>query len=130
MVALDEVIASNKQISSTFPDGLVAVFVGGTSGVGEYTLTRLAKYAAKPKIYLVGRSQEAADRIIAVGQRLNPQAKFVFYPSDVSLLKNVDEISRKIKEQEDVINILCLSTGTMAFEQGTHRRIYLVRLLY
>jgi len=118
MVALSEIIASNERISSTIPDGLVAVFVGGTNGVGEYTLKAFAKYATKPQLYIVGRSQEAADRIIEECKQLNPSGKFEFIKSDISLLKNVDDVCRQIKSKETAINILFESQGTMAFNKS------------
>jgi hypothetical protein len=37
MVSLSEVQSSNSQIASNFPSGLVAVFVGATSGIGFVT---------------------------------------------------------------------------------------------
>lgn len=119
MITLPQVIASNEHIGSTFPDGLVAVFVGGTSGVGEYTLKTLAKYAPKLRAYIVGRSQDAADRIIAECKKINPGGKFEFIKADVSLLKNVDEVCRQIRDKETSINILFLTQGTMAFKKST-----------
>lgn len=119
MVLLPKVIASNERIAHTFPDGLVAVFVGGTSGVGEYTLLKLAKYALKPQVYIVGRSQEAADRIIKECKQLNPGGKFEFIKSDISLLENVDDVCRQIRSKETAINILFQSQGTMSFKSST-----------
>ena len=115
MITLPEVIASNERITTTFPNGLVAVFIGGTSGVGEYTLKALAKYAPQLRAYIVGRSQEAADRIIKECRELNPGSKFEFIKADVSLLKNVDDVCRQIKSRETYINILFESQGSMAF---------------
>jgi NADP-dependent 3-hydroxy acid dehydrogenase YdfG len=122
MVALSDVITSNELIASTFPDGLVAVFVGGTSGVGEYTIKSLAKYAAKPRVYIVGRSQEAADRIIQECSQLNSKGTFQFIQSDISVMKNVDEVCRQLKRKETVINILFESQGSMADTKGSLSR--------
>jgi NADP-dependent 3-hydroxy acid dehydrogenase YdfG len=118
MVPLPSIITSNKHIASTFPDGLVAVFVGGTSGVGEYTLLKLAKYASKLRVYIVGRSQESADRIIKECKLLNPDGKFQFIRSDISLLANVDDVCRQIMRKETAINILFQSQGSMAFKSS------------
>lgn len=115
MVALFDIIASNACIASTFPSHFVAVFVGGTSGVGEYTVKKLAKYAPKSRVYIVGRCQESADRIIRDCEELNPDGKFTFIQADVSLLKNVDDVCCQIKAQETAINVLFLSQGSMAF---------------
>jgi hypothetical protein len=43
MVSLTAVQASNSCIASSLPLGLVAIFVGATSGIGEYTLKQFAK---------------------------------------------------------------------------------------
>ncbi|TGJ83409.1 hypothetical protein E0Z10_g5351 [Xylaria hypoxylon] len=115
MVNLTDIIASNERIPSALPPGLVAVFVGGTSGVGEYTLKAFARYARAPKAIVVGRSQEAADRILNECRRLNPDGHFEFIRADVSLLKNVDDVCRQIKEKVSVINVLFESQGSMAF---------------
>lgn len=118
MVPFPKVVASNESIASTFPNDLVAVFVGGTSGVGEYTLLKLAKYAPKLRVYIVGRSQEAGDRIITECKQLNPGGKFEFIKSDISILVNVDDVCRKIKSKEVAINILFQSQGTMSFKSS------------
>lgn len=119
MISLHEAIASNERIASTFPPGLVAVFVGGTSGIGEYTLKAFVKYAVSPQVYLVGRSQVSADRIIKECTQLNRGAKFEFIKADISLLKNVDEVCNQLKSKESKINILFETQGTMAFDKST-----------
>lgn len=115
MILLNEAIASNKQITSVLPHGLVAVFVGGTSGVGEYTLKAFARYAAKPRVYIIGRSQESASRIVNECKELNRDGMFEFIKADVSLLKSVDDVCRQIRSKEKRINILFQTQGTMAF---------------
>ncbi|KAH8658220.1 putative short-chain dehydrogenases/reductase [Xylariales sp. PMI_506] len=119
MVAYSEIEASNKLLASTFPDGLVAVFIGGTSGVGEYTLQAFAKNAANPRAYIVGRSEESANRIIHECEQLNPSGKFVFIKGDVSLISGVDEVCRQIKAKETAINILIMTQGSVAFDKKT-----------
>ncbi|KAI1349557.1 putative short-chain dehydrogenases/reductase [Xylaria sp. FL0043] len=142
MVALSDIIASNKRIPSALPAGLVAVFIGGTSGVGEYTLKAFARYARAPKVIVVGRSQEAADRILSECRQLSPEGHFEFIRADVSLLKNVDDVCRQIKERVSVINLLFESQGSMAFESeteeglpvsfalGTHSRLRFITNLF
>jgi NADP-dependent 3-hydroxy acid dehydrogenase YdfG len=123
MVGLTDVVASNNRIISAFPDGLVAVFVGGTSGVGEYTVQALAKYAFKPRVYIVGRSEEAAERIIKECQQLNPGGKFEFIKADVSHLKSVDDVCRQIKSKESSINLLFESQGSTGYELSESTRL-------
>ncbi|GAD97603.1 short-chain dehydrogenases/reductase, putative [Paecilomyces variotii No. 5] len=119
MAALQQAKASNERIASELPTGLVAVFVGGTNGVGEYTLKTFAQYASNPRVYLVGRSQEAADRIIGECQRLNPAGYFEFIKADIGALKNVDNFTRWLWNKESAINILFQSQGNMGFDATT-----------
>ena len=118
MAALQHAKASNERIASTFPKGLVAVFVGGTSGVGECTLKTFTRHASNPRVYLVGRSQEAANRIVAECQSLNPNGYFEFIKADISALKNVDDVCRQLKAKESAINLLFQSQGSMGFDAG------------
>lgn len=117
-LSLPEVVASNKRIASTFPNGLVAVFVGGTSGVGEYTVQTLAKYLPNTRVYIIGRNQEAADRIIKECQKVSSGGQFEFIPADVSSLKSVDDVCRQLKAKETAINLLFMTQGSMAFKSS------------
>ncbi|KAL7918408.1 hypothetical protein ACQKWADRAFT_245852 [Trichoderma austrokoningii] len=110
MVSLSQVRASNSLIS-TLPEKLVAVFVGGTSGIGEETTKCLAKYAKSPRIYIAGRSRDAGDRIVAECTRINPSGEYIFCECDVSLIRGADELCNEIKKKEAFINILVLSQG-------------------
>ena len=113
MVTLETVRGSNEKIASTLPSGLVAVFVGATNGVGEATVRRFAKYAPAPRVYLIGRSQEAGARIVNECKALNPDGKFTFIAKDTSLIRNVDEICKTIEQNEKSINLLFLTIGTL-----------------
>lgn len=117
MVTLSRVQSSNSLISSTLPPNLVAVFVGATSGIGETTLRQFAKYTIQPRVYFVGRSQDAGDRIVAECKALNPQGEYTFVKADVSLIRVVDEVCEEIKAKEKVINILFLSAGLPSMDR-------------
>lgn len=119
MVSLSAVKASNSSISNSLPPGLVGVFVGATNGIGEATVKQFAKYAQNPRAYLVGRSQEAGDRIVKECQNLNPGGQYIFIKADVSLLRVVDEVCREIQGKERVVNILFLSAGVLDFSKST-----------
>ncbi|PRP76370.1 putative short-chain dehydrogenase/reductase [Planoprotostelium fungivorum] len=120
MCSLQEVRESNDRILQDAPSHLVAVFLGGTSGIGEATLKALANHAIQPRIYLIGRSQEAAERIKAECRTLGPKgyegrAEIIFIQTDASLIKNLDGISEQIRDKESQINLLVLSCGTLDF---------------
>ncbi|KAL9095083.1 MAG: hypothetical protein Q9165_002686 [Trypethelium subeluteriae] len=113
MVSFSEVQSSNSRISSTFPSGLVAIFVGATSGIGEYTLKQFAKYARRPRVYFLGRSQDAGDRIAGECKEVNPEGTYQFIKADVSSICEVDNVCRSVASQEQAINLLFLSQGTL-----------------
>ncbi|KAG4255093.1 hypothetical protein FPRO04_03626 [Fusarium proliferatum] len=110
MVSLSRVQQTNASAASKLPAGLVAVFAGATAGIGETALKAFAKYTTQPKIYYIGRSQEAGDRLQIELKESNPEGEYVFIKKDMSLLKNVDEVCRDIKSKETVLNVLFLNT--------------------
>lgn len=121
MVSLSDVRSSNSLISSTFPLGLVAVFVGATSGIGEITLKKFAKYTRQPRAYFIGRSQDAADRIVVECKALNPAGEYIFVKADVSLIRVVDEVCKEITVKEKVLNLLFLSAGVQSMDRSGMR---------
>ncbi|KAH8124613.1 hypothetical protein FP744_10006399 [Trichoderma asperellum] len=118
MVSLSQVRASNSLISSTLPEKLVAVFVGGSSGIGEATAKCLAKYAKNPRIYIAGRSQDSGNRVLAECKRINPEGQYIFCKSDVSLIRGADDLCNEIKKEENFINMLVLSQGVFDFSRS------------
>lgn len=118
MVDLDKVQSSNNQVSTVYPDGLVAVFAGATAGIGETSLREFARHTSKPRIYIIGRSEEACDRLDADLRLVNPAGQYTFIRSDVSLLRNVDDVCRQIRSRETAINVLFMSQGTLNFSKS------------
>ncbi|KAA8652847.1 hypothetical protein EYZ11_003323 [Aspergillus tanneri] len=130
MVSLSDIHASNACISSSFPPGLVALFVGATSGIGAATLKTFAKYAHRPRAYFVGRSQEAADRIVAECQTLNPEGEYIFIRADVSLIRVVDEVCMQIQTRESHLNVLFLTAGVPSLDRSeTSEKLHLLASL-
>ncbi|KAH8659939.1 putative short-chain dehydrogenases/reductase [Xylariales sp. PMI_506] len=119
MVALATIRESNSKIATSLPAGMVAVFVGATGGIGEYTLKEFAQQTKSPRVYLVGRSQDAADRIVAECSKLNPDGQYTFIQSDISLLKNVNSVCQQILAKEESINLLFQTQGTIVMEKTT-----------
>ncbi|KAL4947819.1 hypothetical protein BDW69DRAFT_199349 [Aspergillus filifer] len=110
MVNLQTVRAHNESLKSLGP-GLVAVFVGGTSGISLSTALALARHSTSPRIYLIGRSQSAADDAIERIKTLNPNAQPTFLKADISLLKGVDGVCEEIKKREKYLNLLFMTPG-------------------
>lgn len=53
MVRIDAIRESNAQAKCL--EGLVAVFIGGTGGIGESTAKEMFLRTTRPKAYIVGR---------------------------------------------------------------------------
>ncbi|PYI15508.1 hypothetical protein BO99DRAFT_342506 [Aspergillus violaceofuscus CBS 115571] len=104
MVNLDVIHASNTTLVKSQP--LVAVFFGGTSGIGHYTLRALATAESQHRgkglrAYLVGRKAQAAETIIAECRALYPAGEYIFVPAhDLSLLGDVDRVCAEILSLE------------------------------
>ncbi|KAL4862891.1 hypothetical protein BDV12DRAFT_178210 [Aspergillus spectabilis] len=110
MVALDTVKQSNSNLKSYGP-GLVGVFVGGTSGIGESTARSFVRHATNPRVYLIGRNEAQALKISQDMREIKAHTKVEFVKCDVSLLKRVDEACEVIREKEERVNVLVLSSG-------------------
>ncbi|KAF4459178.1 speckle-type poz [Fusarium albosuccineum] len=107
----------------------LVIAVGGTSGIGESTAREFVRYASSPRVYLVGRSREQANRIENEFQQLNPSSRVQFIQSDVSQLRNVDKLCEKIKAQEEKINFLFLTAGIFHMRGREGNSCFLVPLL-
>lgn len=110
MVPLSDIRTSNAALKS-LPSGLVAVFVGGTSGIGLFTARELVRNTTSPHIYLVGRNQDEASKIIQELKSINASSQVDFIQKDVSLLKNVDEVCKEILSKEKHVNLLFMTCG-------------------
>ncbi|KAJ3502764.1 hypothetical protein NM208_g16659 [Fusarium decemcellulare] len=115
MVSLSEVQQSNSSAASVHPSGLVAIFAGATAGIGETALKAFAKHTVQPKIYFIGRSQEAGERLQTELKALNSGGEYIFIKEDMSLLKNVDKVCEDIKSKGSAVNVLFMSQGTLKY---------------
>jgi hypothetical protein len=102
-IPLTDVRVSNAALQYTPP--LVTLFVGGTSGISESTLRALSKNAPDSRIYIIGRSEEAAQKISSEVPNVN------FLKANVDLISEVDRVCDIIKEKEKVLNCLMMTCG-------------------
>jgi short-subunit dehydrogenase len=66
-----------------------------------------------PRVYLVGRNENAANRIIAECKKLNDDAKVEFLKADVTELSEVDRVSKEIGSREQKVNLLVQTQGNL-----------------
>ena len=104
MVQIEHVRASISKLVKL--RSLVAVFVGGTSGIGEFTIQALAATHGSDgksiRAYIVGRNAAAAEKTIAECRVTCPNGQFIFVKAkDLSLLGDVDRVCAEIIELEE-----------------------------
>ncbi|KAL4940627.1 hypothetical protein BDV06DRAFT_230221 [Aspergillus oleicola] len=112
MPSLNQVRQSNNALKASSP-GKVAVFVGGTGGVGEEAAKSLARTLERPTIFLLGRNDASAARIIEEMKLANPGGSYKFFKCDTSLLKNVDSACKAIQKQTSMVDLLIMSAGSV-----------------
>ncbi len=120
MVSYKEIQASNAVINdATAPR--VAVFVGGTSGIGKFTVRALVATCASMRIYLVGRksSEERMHAFIQELHAINSKAEVIWTEGEVALLAETKRVCEAIKSKESRVDLLFLTAGYAPF--GTRR---------
>jgi NAD(P)-dependent dehydrogenase (short-subunit alcohol dehydrogenase family) len=116
MVSFTEIKASNALINdATAPR--VAVFVGGTSGIGKLTIRALVETGTSTRIYLIGRksSEESMQAFIQELSVINSKAEIVWIEGEVSLLAETKRVCQIIKSKESRVDLLFLTTGYTPF---------------
>ncbi|EEU34970.1 uncharacterized protein NECHADRAFT_37353 [Fusarium vanettenii 77-13-4] len=116
MVTYTEIKASNSLINdATAPS--VAVFIGGTSGIGKLTVKALVATGSSVRIYLIGRksSEERSRAFIEELRVVNPKAEVIWTEGDVSLLAETKRLCEVIKNKESRIDLMFLTPGYAPF---------------
>jgi len=120
-----EISRKNAEAFDALKAAPVAVFVGGTSGIGQGMAEVLAKHRkGRVHIVLVGRNETAATNVLdgltkasASDISSTEQWTHEFVQCDASLLKNVQSASQRILEKYERINYLVLSPGYFTSER-------------
>jgi len=117
MVAFKDVLEANALIN----DGnapQVAVFAGGTAGLGKLTIKALVSTGVSVRIYLVGRksAEERMKAFINELRAINPKADAIWTEGDISLLQDTKRICEIIKSKESRVDLLFLSAGYAPFK--------------
>jgi NAD(P)-dependent dehydrogenase (short-subunit alcohol dehydrogenase family) len=120
MPSLSSIRATNAAFSHLKSPAPVAVFIGGTAGIGEAMARAFATHTkGNSNIVIVGRNKDAAETILSSlptpeTTESNPQAQSRdFIQCDVTLMKNVQTTAQTIISKYPKINYLVLSPGYM-----------------
>lgn len=120
MPSFAEAQAANASVALAFRP--VALFLGGTSGIGRASVEGFARYTGgRAHIIIAGRNKATANAIIASFPK-HAESKYEFLHCDVFMLKNVVEACKVLKEDLGVqkLNYLFMTTGYLAlFEKYT-----------
>jgi hypothetical protein len=132
MVKLHQIQSFNASLAKRQP--LIAVFFGGTGGIGNITLRSLVRVSAQNsgstqglKIFIVGRNTVAAEETIKDCERNFPGGEYVYVQAgDMSLIGEVGrlckEVGRLVGEScgkegwEPRIDYMMVSMGGMIFQ--------------
>src|SRR5258708_2748733 len=102
-------LAAVRSANATYkvPYTPVALFVGGTSGIGQSMAQGLARYTdGNVHIVLCGRNKKAAEDIIATFPPAAGGGKYEFVQCDVTLMKNIVVTTRELVESLPKLNYL------------------------
>ncbi|KAM5341527.1 hypothetical protein ACJ41O_014558 [Fusarium nematophilum] len=112
MVAYKVIQASNALINDANAPR-VAVFVGGTSGIGKLTVKALVATGASLRIYLVGRksSEERTQTFIQELHAINSKAEVIWTEAEVALLAETKRVCELIKSKESRVDLIFLTAG-------------------
>ncbi|KAG5638299.1 hypothetical protein H0H81_000824 [Sphagnurus paluster] len=100
----------------------VAIFVGGTAGIGQGLVEAFSRHTkGNAHIVIVGRNRAAADTIIAALPRPSDNAQYTheFVQCDVTLMKNVESVTKELLTRLPKINFLFMSPGFMSLNGRT-----------
>ncbi|CZT21671.1 uncharacterized protein RCC_07536 [Ramularia collo-cygni] len=127
MIRVETVRESNEQVKGL--EDYVAVFIGGTGGIGESTAKELFIRASRPRAYIIGRNEERGNALYNTLRTINPNGEAIFIQKDISLMRNCDELCEDLRRRETKINCLFLTAGFMALrgrsetEEGIDRKM-------
>ncbi|KAK7443182.1 hypothetical protein VKT23_015780 [Stygiomarasmius scandens] len=133
MPSLSLIRSSNSAIINSLSYIPTAVFVGGTSGIGQGVAETFAYHTqGNARIFILGRNKQAADSIISgFPKPTSPDARHQFIDCDVSLMKNIRKATQELRNMHgvDKVNYLVMSQGYFSVagytetEEGLDRKL-------
>ncbi|KAF7334711.1 hypothetical protein MVEN_02301800 [Mycena venus] len=129
MPSLSAIRTFNAAFSPSYTP--VAIFVGGTSGIGRGMAEAFARHTkGNAHIVIVGRNRAAAESILATFPKPTVSgATHEFVECDVTLMKNVHRVATELRARIPKINFLVLTPGVLTMngrnetEEGIDRKL-------
>ncbi len=90
-------------------DSKIVMITGATDGIGLVTARELAAYGAR--VLLVGRNEPKGRRAMAAIRQTVSGADLAFHQADLSQMKEVRRLARRIGEAEAQIDVLVNNAG-------------------
>lgn len=115
MVAIQAIRKSNARISE-LPEGLIALFIGATSGIGQQAMIQFAEHARKPRIYFAARKASAQADLLKELKEKNSEGSYTIIEKDVSLIRETNDVIDFVKSRESKLDLLFLSAGFISFD--------------
>ncbi|KAI1622614.1 hypothetical protein EDD37DRAFT_635466 [Exophiala viscosa] len=118
MVAVKDIKLNNESIK-TPSSNPVAVFVGGTGGIGRSALQALLKYTSSPTVYLVGRDPSRLEKQISELKTLNTSATIIpIIANDLTLVREAQKAADEIASKASRVDYLIMSAGFLNFNSA------------
>lgn len=108
--------AANAAALSSSSHIPVAIFLGGTSGIGQGTAEAFARHTqGNAHIIICGRNRTAAETIIETFPKPN-KGKYEFVQCDATLMKNVQTTTSALLSSLPKLNYLVMTSGFMTLK--------------
>ena len=111
MAAIQAIHNPNARIAE-LPEGLIALFHGGTSGIGQSTVLQ---FAVRPRTYIVARRITATRGLLEQLRKENLDVTYTVIEKDVSLIRETSDVINFVKAQEIKLDLLFKSVGLISF---------------
>jgi NAD(P)-dependent dehydrogenase (short-subunit alcohol dehydrogenase family) len=112
-------------VTNTSTTPFTAVVIGGTAGIGERTVlaiaTNFSTSGEKLRLFVVGRNESAATRIVDEAQKISPKAAISFIRAgNLALLKEVaktaDDVVAAIGGKDERLDLLVMTSGYLTLK--------------